>query len=291
MTLTGAIVAAGMMAVLMAGVFSALAPARQMFAVQQEEADVQQRLRIAVETLAADLRGASGVRPYRIGERHADSLDGVYFRTDTIAIVFPRSPSFPLPVDPMADASRTYFIDRTSAVPRLTRYDGREGQFPLLDDVVMIGFEYRGEPLPPSVAAAAAAAARPRVSYGPAPPPVGVDDPSDTWGAGENCTFRVVGGAHAARLATLGGGTAVWLTPGMLTDGPWCPDPAHAERFDADLLRVRTVRVRLRVQAPERFRGRSAALFVRPGAAPAAWSVPDAEVRFDVSPRNVGSGG
>ena len=39
------------------------------------------------------------------------------------------------------------------------------------------------------------------------------------------------------------------LDPGVLTDGPWLPDSTFANRFDADLLRVRRVRATVRVRA------------------------------------------
>ncbi len=39
------------------------------------------------------------------------------------------------------------------------------------------------------------------------------------------------------------------LDAASLTDGPWLPDPAFAHRFDADLLRVRRVRVAVRARA------------------------------------------
>jgi hypothetical protein len=73
----------------------------------------------------------------------------------------------------------------------------------------------------------------------------------------------------------------------VLVDGPWCPDAGHPDRFDEDLLRIRRVRVRLRVQAPRAFRGPQGTLFMRGGDARAGRYVPDQEVRFDVAPRNM----
>ncbi len=55
------------------------------------------------------------------------------------------------------------------------------------------------------------------------------------------------------------------LTAGVLTDGPWC---GGRLLFDADLFRVRRVRVELRLQASDaRHRGRDPGLFDRPGSA------------------------
>jgi len=72
------------------------------------------------------------------------------------------------------------------------------------------------------------------------------------------------------------------------TDGPWCPDGASPNRFDADLLRIRLVRVTLRVQAQSAsVRGTDMHWFSRPGAArEAARLVPDLEVYVDVAIRN-----
>jgi hypothetical protein len=75
----------------------------------------------------------------------------------------------------------------------------------------------------------------------------------------------------------------------MLVDGPWCPDEAHPNRFDADLLRVRRIAVTLRVQAASAsLRGPAGTLFVHGGSARSGDRfVPDQEIRFDVTPRNL----
>jgi hypothetical protein len=72
-------------------------------------------------------------------------------------------------------------------------------------------------------------------------------------------------------------------------DGPWCPDAASSNRYDADLLRIRLVRVTLRMQAQAAsVRGSSAGWFSNPGLARDALRlVPDIEVTFDVAPRSM----
>ena len=124
------------------------------------------------------------------------------------------------------------------------------------------------------------------MTYGPAPPPYGEDDDRDTWGAGENCLIAVAGTARVPRLAELGDASSpLQLLPAaLLVDGPWCPDADAAVRFDADLLRVRKVRITLRAEAwSDSMRGRDARLFLRPGTASAAarWVV-DERAAFDV---------
>ena len=79
------------------------------------------------------------------------------------------------------------------------------------------------------------------------------------------------------------------LDPSRLQDGPWYPDSTDANRFDADLLNIRRVRVALRVQAARAaLRGPAGVLFVHGGtAASGERYLPDREIRFDVSPRNL----
>jgi hypothetical protein len=117
-----------------------------------------------------------------------------------------------------------------------------------------------------------------------------VDDVLDAWPPGENCQFFRTDGRPLPRQATLPvevGGLARLPLP-ALADGPWCPDDVSPTRYDADLLRIRLVRIILRVQAQSTaVRGLDARLFSRPGAArEAARLVPDLEVRVDATLRN-----
>ena len=179
--------------------------------------------------------------------------------------------------------------DPTSGVFQLVRADGGDPAQPLLDQVVALEFRYFGDPQPPRVLDDTEMS--PRVNYGPAPPPI--DQPLTGWAAGENCTFALVDGTYQSRLAALAvSGPLVQLAPALLTDGPWCPDAAARNRFDADLLRIRRVRFSLRVQtALESLRGPAGALFTRGGLARAAGRyVPDLEIQLDVSPRNLNLG-
>jgi hypothetical protein len=105
--------------------------------------------------------------------------------------------------------------------------------------------------------------------------------------------FQVVNGQTVPRLAALSTDhTEVLLTQAQLTDGPWCPDAARADRFDADLLRIRKVRVDLRVQAAlSALRGPAGILFTRGGTSTSSTRyLPDQEIRFDISPRNLNLG-
>jgi len=187
-------------------------------------------------------------------------------------------------------SSHVYFVN--SETRQLMHYDGFSTVTPVVDNVVGLEFEHFADPSPPAFV-------RPgkdqTVTYGPSPPKQ--DVAQAPFSPGENCTWQVSGGVQVSRLAFLGGGGGlVKLTGSQLTDGPWCPDDANVNRYDADLLRIRKVRVMLRVQSGnESMRGSLAsgnnAMFVIRGtAASRSHTVPDRSVRFDVSPRNLNLG-
>ena len=116
-----------------------------------------------------------------------------------------------------------------------------------------------------------------------------------SWLPGSNCTFDVVGAERVRQVPRLEhlaspDGVLVRLTEAHLTDGPWCSDPLSANRWDADLLRVRRIGIMLRVQADlNRFRGSDPRYFRNPGTSVSfTRAIPDREIRFDVALRNLG---
>jgi prepilin-type N-terminal cleavage/methylation domain-containing protein len=195
-------------------------------------------------------------------------------------------------------SSHTYYYDSTNL--QLRHYDGYQTDLPLVDNVVGLSFEYYGDPLPPVLRKPVTDPKGPWTTYGPKPPAIGVDNSYDSWPAGENCVFMVSGPNQVSRtgMTTLGSasGPLVPLTTAMLTDGPWCPDANSLNRFDADLLRVRKIRINLRVQTGvDQLRGpgssAATALFRRSGTSKGGYRyVPDQEVHFDVTPRNLNLG-
>jgi hypothetical protein len=129
--------------------------------------------------------------------------------------------------------------------------DGDTWELPLVDRLASLTIELLGDPRPPRLGSPGTS---PRAAtYGPVPPPDGTDDPRDDWPAGENCTFLAAGGVQQSRMPTLPSGGAaglVLLPASSFADGPWCPDGSAPNRYDADLLRIRAVRVTIRAEAP-----------------------------------------
>lgn len=155
--------------------------------------------------------------------------------------------------------SYTYYLNTTTN--QLMRYDGDQTDIPIADNIVGLTFRYFGDPLPPT---------KPKPKLGVA-----------------NCLYDAAGNYLTLPTLTNGDGSIAELSPEILTDGPFCGNGSNA--YDADLLRVRKVRVELRVQtALESLRSTDTALFVKPGSArPSDRVVPDYRVAFEVSPRNL----
>jgi hypothetical protein len=170
--------------------------------------------------------------------------------------------------------------------------DGAANDAPVIDNVVGLEFEYFGDREPPIMRRAPSDPTGPWTTYGPKPPPLASALPG--WPPGENCVFTNDGsplpGPRLPVLEAAGSATAlVPLGGALLVDGPWCPDADHPDRFDADLLRVRKVGVRVRVQTGVAvLRGPAGVLFTHAGTAAGAHRhLPDREVRFEVAPRNL----
>ena len=183
---------------------------------------------------------------------------------------------------------RSYLVkdDPATAAPRMVRYDGAGGaDVPVVDHVVDLNFELLGEAEPPAPVLGTGPVAM-RVTYGPSPPAPGIS--TTAYPPGENCAFsRTPGGAVTSRLSSLAAGPVlVTLPQASLVDGPWCPDSSSPNRYDADLLRVRAVIVRVRVEAAiEALRGPAGALFTRGGTARGSRLVPDRVAETIVVPR------
>jgi hypothetical protein len=155
--------------------------------------------------------------------------------------------------------SRTYYLDAAS---RQLRYsDGDQTDVPVADSVVSLQFEYFGDPFPPSAPQ----------------PPLGT----------ANCLFDAAGVPWGGlAVLTPSGGSLAPLPLALFTDGPWCG--AGHRRYDADLLRIRRVRVTVRAETPGSTLRASGSGNANAGISRSALlTVPDIQMRFDVAPRNL----
>jgi type II secretory pathway pseudopilin PulG len=134
--------------------------------------------------------------------------------------------------------TRIYYYDAVAR--QLRQYDGDAADTPVIDDVTGLSVEYFGDPNPPRA---------PKPDVGEA-----------------NCLYDAAGDPLPGLVALPAtDGVLAALPLARFQDGPWCG--AGDTRFDADLLRVRRVRVTLGVSSPG--------------------AVVSRAVTFDVAPRNL----
>lgn len=155
--------------------------------------------------------------------------------------------------------SNTYYLDRTTN--QLKRYNGTTSDVALVDNVVDLVFQYYGDPNPPL---------RPKPLLGEA-----------------NCLYDAAGNYLPPPVLTADDGSLAELTAAVLTDGPYCGSGDN--QFDVDLLRIRKVKVTMRMQTGvASLRGNDAARFTNSGTAVGGERyVPDYQMQFEVSPRNL----
>jgi hypothetical protein len=155
--------------------------------------------------------------------------------------------------------SNTFYLNQQTN--QLMRYNGGDNDVALVDNVVDLKFDYFGDPNPPTT---------------PKPP------------AGEaNCLYDAAGNLKNLPTLAADEGSLAALPGAILKDGPMCGGGTN--QFDADLLRVRKVRVTMRVQAANpALRGADTTIFKHPGTSRGGEKfIPDYTITFEVSPRNL----
>jgi type II secretory pathway pseudopilin PulG len=147
-TIVEMMIATAVLMAVMGAILTVTRAAQATFQAQGEVADMHQRLRAAVDRLAADLRAAAAVRPYRVGGTRDDAAAGIYYRPDTISVLGVPSSA----LSPDADATRTYYLksDVRSNTFELMQYDGRQTDLPVVEHVVSLAFDYFGAQPPGS---------------------------------------------------------------------------------------------------------------------------------------------
>src|SRR5688572_20250768 len=126
----------------MSSMFGIINSARSIFEVDLERADMHQRARVSADALFKDLVMAGAglnvpaVAPFRRGERNPDAAGASF--PDRVSVLY-------LPPDAAVSdvVLNTYALrNDTAGVPQLTRYDGRDTEMPVVDEVAGLRFEY-----------------------------------------------------------------------------------------------------------------------------------------------------
>lgn len=110
-------------------ILGVITPMQQAARVDGEIVDLHQRMRAVADALSTDIRAASALRPYRVGALRDDGIAGVFYRADTITAI--------------GEAGmKTYYLKPDSS--QLMVYDGAVSDFPMVEHVTALTFEYFG---------------------------------------------------------------------------------------------------------------------------------------------------
>ena len=309
-TLVELLVATAMLLALMAVTGRVLLDVRTAIQVTSERADLQQRARVALEALALRIRGAGA------GADHGAVVGRL---AQWVPVVWPGRPE-----DRAAFATGLTTIEVLASVPAATL------RFALPRGAAAMDLEYRAGCAAPCgffermtvllldadgdfdlyvlTAIDGGSASARRLGFGTddgyaggsAVLPVDLraiyfDDRSRELRAfdGDRSDLPIVNEVADLQIDYLGqavGETLETLDSAALEDGPW--RGTGAEPYDADLLRLRSVRVMLRLQAgTPLYRGTHPSWFRHPGiAVDPARMVKDVTLRTTIAPRNIREG-
>ena len=128
-TIVELLIATAITALVVGAILAVIAPMQQAVRVDGEAADLHQRLRAAADALSTDIRSASAVRPYRVGALGDDGAAGIFYRPDTVTLIG-------------GAGTRTYYFKPASL--QLMVYDGAVSDFPMVEHVTALAFEYFG---------------------------------------------------------------------------------------------------------------------------------------------------
>src|ERR1043165_7657676 len=183
-TMVGVLIATVITTLVVGAILAVITPMQQAARVDGEIVDLHQRMRAAADALSTDIRAASAIRPYRVGALRDDGIAGVFYRADTITAIG-------------AAGMKTYYLKPDSS--QLMVNDGAVSDFPMVEHVTALTFEYFGGPPLSRVAA---------------PPEVVVYE-------GAVRLFPMVEHVPAVTFEYFGAPPLSRLDAGLFADGPW----------------------------------------------------------------------
>jgi Tfp pilus assembly protein PilW len=316
-------IALGLTLALMTAIFGLMQSAIGASAMQPEAADMQQRLRVAVDTLTRDLMmaGAGAYLPGHAGPLNASFAPVLPFRRGAIgsdpAGAF-KSATITLLYVPTTAAQTTLAADfvpgsLSMQVAPLTGCPAGVNLCGFSEGMTVLAYDATGAFQTMNVAAVVdsvselSTTASPSTIFKAGTPVVEAqvhiyylkaDAAAQTFqlirydgtaNADVPVLDHIVGLAFDYYGDPVLAGAMTPVTAVELTDGPWRPDAGSPDRWDVDLLRIRSVGVTVRLEAAlAALRGPAGLLFTNGGTARDAsrW-IPDQEIRFRVSPRNL----
>lgn len=268
--------------------------------ILEETTDLHQRMRVAADGVATDLRAAAAGTPSGALSRYFTAID-------------PRRPSAPAG-SASPDTLTIRYVPAHGASSRLAQPLGPGVSVALLEstgcpaltvacgfvaDTIAVLFDTTGQADFVKIEAIGPGALTINDAFGArvATYPAGAEiaeaiQVTYAFDAPARQLRRTEGGAGFVLADNITNVRFEYFADGVMqipldqfTDGPFVG--AGAAMFDADLLRVRSVRATLRLETGEdRMRGTDPRLFARPGTATGSRTIPDLIARVDVALRN-----
>ena len=302
-TLVELLVAATITLTVTGALLAAINPADGVFSTELEAADQQQRLRVSAGMFVKDLVMSGLVLPYRAGRTGGDPPGT--FRVDAVTTLYSSSFAKPVLATVLPAASAQARINIGPGCPLNDAVCGLSRSSTVLASDDTKSFDtFHVDDVDGEVLVLRHTMADSAKVYTPGSRLVEavvrsyflkVDAASDSVQLvrddGDGAAVPVVDHVVDLRLEYFGGtSNTERLDASHLADGPWLPDAMSTNRFDADLLQVRSIVVTIRVEsALAALRGPAGPLFFRGGTSRlGSRFLPDFQMRVHVSPRNLG---
>jgi prepilin-type N-terminal cleavage/methylation domain-containing protein len=267
--------------------FRLMNQAQAMVGVQAELPDMQQRLRVAADTIGRDVLAAGSSRfasiaPYRRGLKSPDAAGTS--RSDRISVISIPAMAPRTTIAQPTDGSGVILVKPQLSCPAgnplcgfradtLAVVSDETGAYDLLRISAIAAdppaFMHAGFALSKSYPAGATIAQAVAVTYWHQ-----VDARAGTSQLmkydGDGSDLPVIDNVAALQFDYFADGVAP-IDAGSFADGPWLPDAAFPNRFDADLVRVRRVRATIRVRPNQTF---------------LHWPIADRTIAVEIAPRS-----
>ena len=303
-TLVELLVAATITVTVTAALLAAMNPADGIFSSELEAADQQQRLRVSSGVFVKDLGMSALVLPYRSSRTTGDPPGT--FRADAVTVLYASSHARATLANTLAAESSQARVNIGPGCPLNDSVCGlSRASTVLVSDLTKSFDAFRVDDVGEEILVLRHTMTDSAKVYAPGSRLVEavvrsyflkVDLTADSIQLvrddGGGAAVPVVDHVVGLQLEYFGGASNTEpLDASVLTDGPWLPDSAAANRFDADLLRVRSIAVTLCVEsALASLRGPAGPLFSRGGTSRrGSRFLPDFQMRVRVSPRNLGN--
>lgn len=295
------IVASGILIAVAAAVFSLVHDGLAATPVLEDMTDVHQRMRVSIDRLDAEIRAAAAGSPSGALSRYFAAVEpraptdppGSATPSALTVRYAPHGGAFSRLTQPLAPGAAIAFIDMAGCPVGTTACGFNAGTTAMIFDAAGSADLVSVDAIAPGALTISDVSGG-RAAYAPGSEIVEARQVSFVFDSVSRQLRRLEGGGSFVLVDNITSVTFEYFAGDMTAlplaifqDGPFIG--AGSLAFDADLLRVRTIRTTLRVETGfDRLRGTDPRFFARPGTATGTRVIPDRLARIDVTVRNGG---